>query len=357
MTAPKKLVAVPQFEPTTNTSQDVFPRDECLNWMRDWVDPKHQKNQVIAFSLSHIDARAVGDAFDDITHVMIQVDPKTGALPSNLSMTLETAVDEFWRAAKAHTAALYTNRQGYTIKGHRRGGQIKLDDGTFEEEDPLTVPPRTLFPFSVTPPPGVRENFEGNEKPNAEGALGAMQRTLDTKMRVDQATVDKMMKGYEQWNEHLMNKVTELVEINVQHYRQLQEAEDRKATRVAEANKAAFELETRAMIVDNINKYVVPTVALVLKAKLGLVDAVPALGEGGEAQPNAASLIATVRALKLKPKQLGAFVADLDKDQQDMLQPLVLELSAGMTKAEQHELVAVIEAKTAEKSAAQGDAK
>lgn len=345
MTAPKpKLAAVPQHQATTLTTQDVFPRDECLDWMREKCDPKHKRYQVIAFSLSHIDARAVGDAFTDIDHVMLDVDEKTGALPQNISIVLEAAADAFYRAAAAHCAAIFTNRQGYLIKGHQRGELIEKDDGTKVEEDCLMVTPRTSFPFSVTPPPGVRENYEGNEKPTAEGALGAMQRTLDTGMRTMQATTEKMMKGYEAWNENILNKLTEVLEINIAQSRQIQEAENQKQTRDILAKEADFKLATQAMIVENIEKYVVPTVALVVKAKLGLVDAVPA---EGAPVPDPAALVATVRALKLTPSQLGKFVAGLDKAQQDALQPLVLELSAGMPAADQHELVKVITDETA----------
>lgn len=345
---PKKLAAVPQFEATTLTTQDVFPLDECLDWMREKCDPKHKRYQVIAFSLSHIDARAVGDAFTDIDHVMVPVDDKTGALPQNISVVLETAALSFSRAASAHCAAIFTNRQGYLIKGHHRGEMIKQEDGTEREEDHLMVTPRTSFPFRVTPPLGVRENYEGNEKATAEGALGSMQRTLDTSMRAMQAGNEKMQKGYETWNEHILNKLTEVLEINIAQSRQLQEAEDRKATRAIEAKKAEFALETQAMIVETIQKQVVPVAALMVKAKLGIVQAVPALGEG-EADP--AALIATVKALKLTPRQLGNFVADLDEAQQEQLRPLVVELSGGMSKAEQHALLAVISAKDAEKRA------
>lgn len=362
MPPPKNALQVvkPQHEPSSLATQDVFPRDACLDWMREKCDPKHKRYQVIAFSLSHIDARAVGDAFTDITHVMLPVDEKTGALPQNLTAILETAADEFWRAAQAHCAALFTNRQGFLIKGHHRGQLVEQEDGTKVEEDVLTVTPRTTFPFSVTPPVGVRENFEGNEKPTAEGALGAMQRTLDTTLRNVEATTAKMMKGYESWNEKLIDKLTETFEIITVQNRQLQDAEDRRQTRQAEANKAAFELEVQSSIKDAIETKVLPIVELLVKAKLGVLPAqtIPESLPQGQPQPDPAALVATVKALGLDPRQLGRFVSDLRPEQNQMLRPLLTELAQGMSPADQNELLRVVTEETERKNAAKkGDAK
>lgn len=362
MTVPKKpLQVVPAYEPGKVAAQDVFPRDACLDWMRDKCDPKYKRHQVIAFSLSHIDARAVGDAFTDIDSVVLEVDEKTGALPQNISAVLEAAANTFWRAASAHCGAIFTNRQGYLIKGHHRGDMIEQDDGTKVEEDPLKVTPRTSFPFSATPPPGVRENYEGNEKATAEGALGSMQRTLDTALRNIEASNAKMMKGYESWNEKLIDKLTDTFEIITAQNRQLQDAEDRKITRQVQADEAKFKLETQSMIVDAIETKVLPIVELLVKAKLGIVPSVPALGEGQSApQADPAALVATIRALDLTPSQIGNLVADLRPEQNAMLRPLLVELSKTMPEADQQELVDVVQKKTAEKQAAkkrEGDPK
>lgn len=358
--AKPNLAAVPKFEPTNLATQDVFPRDECLDWMRHWCDPKHGRYQVLAFSLSHIDARAVGDAFTNLTHFMVPADEKTGALPNGLPAMLEKAADEFCRAATAHCAAVFTNRQGYVIQGHHRGKMVELPDGTKEEEDLLTVNPRTTFPFSVTPPLGARENFEGNEKPTAEGALASFQRQLDTVSRNQEATIAKVLKGYETWNEKLIDKLTDTFEIITVQNRQLQDAEDRRQTRAIEAKKADFELEVQSSIKDAIETKVMPIVELLVKARLGILPAQPALGEPAP-EPNPAALAATIRALNLTPTQLGRFVADLRPEQNQMLRPLLTELSQGMAPADQQELLRVvaeeIEKKKAQLEAGKADAK
>jgi hypothetical protein len=205
----------------------------------------------------------------------------------------------------------------------------------------------------------VRENYEGNEKPNSEGALGAMQRTLDTNLRTMQAQQEKLVKSMSEWNESLLGKLTETLEINISQSRMLQDAEDRKVTRISQANKDAFDLEIQSSIKDAVETKVLPIVELLVKAKLGILPAspgAPALGEG-PAQADPAALAATIKALRLTPKQLGAFVSSLEPAQNQMLRPLLVDLSRDMSEADQEELLAVVAAEMQAKTAKKGDPK
>ncbi len=315
-----------------HTRQDEFPREECIAWMREWSSVKKGPARCVVFSLSSM-AREQGEDAASITHVE---SPEPTVSDRERTITLEAAADEIWRAAKAWSGVAGM-RTGLMLQGHQAGR--KLEDGT--QEDPLTVIPRVSFPFTATPPPGVRENFEGGELPNASGSMAIMQRHADTVQRTAHTTLDKQQDRLLEFNRDLMHHVERLRELSDNQALQIQDALDRKVTREIQARDAAFNLALKEQVAEVVFDQVLPLVTLVTKAKLGIVPAQPVDGQG-PGDP-----LVLVRQLQLKPKQLAKFVGSLDERQRQALSPVVAALHKEMAPEQQEELFAALKSEEA----------
>jgi hypothetical protein len=272
--------------------------------------------------LTRVERDPLGDA-SCVTHVEA---PAADLSDGQRDIALEKAADEIWRAAQAWVS-VQGMRVALQILGHQAAKS--LEDGT--PGDPLTTVPRVAFPFSVTPPEGVRETFEGGEEADIPGVIGSQQRHADTSLRVAHTTTDRVQERLLQMNRDLLEHVREQDHARLEHYKLIEDLADRKQSRDAAAAESRFNLAVKEQVAEVVFSQVLPLVSLAFKAKLGVLPA--KIPDGTEADP-----VQFVEGLKLQPKQLAQFVGSLDEKQREHLSPIVYGLQAKMTKEQQAEL-------------------
>lgn len=147
---------------TANTTVEILDRDELVTWMRLNADPKRGKRRCVLFSLG---ARHGEKGVTAITEG--DVGKSLGDAQRNAQ--IDAIAADFDRASTAWVKA-HGRLLGFVVGGHK-------------DDDPDTDA-HVAFPFTLTPPAGVRENFEGREASDLAGAVAWHHRTLDTVLRL-----------------------------------------------------------------------------------------------------------------------------------------------------------------------------
>jgi hypothetical protein len=155
-------LALPSHGPLGPSSSsitiEVLDRVELVEWMRYHADPARKKRRCMLFSLG---ARHGEKQVTAITEGVVEARLGDSARHAQI----DAIASDFDRASMA-----WVKHVGSTL-GFLVGGHVNDDKETESHVG---------FPFTLTPPQGVRNNFGGGStRPDLEGALGHAHRTID----------------------------------------------------------------------------------------------------------------------------------------------------------------------------------
>jgi hypothetical protein len=189
--------------------------------------------------------------------------------------------------------------------GSNRGAQSFVAGG--HKDDNPDTEWHVAFPFSVTPPSEVRENFEGSEKPDKDGVIAGLLREKDTILRMwskdSQQDRDRLLDELKSARDH--NE--ELYRMRLEWAAQRETLADGAALRQIQVRKTEFELEVQNKIVIELMNRGLPFLAKLL---------------GEPADPMGEST-AVKAALALSPKKIAMLFENITPEEEKELSPLL----------------------------------
>lgn len=290
------------------TRRDKLDKEALRKWMETQAHPRRQKRQSVLFTLAYrTDKGGVGSITE------FDVPKRMGELEREDAIS--EAVDTFDRAAEAWV------RNSSKPQGFFVGGHIDTDPATNAH---------VTFPFNYSPPPEVRENFEGTEKADPSGALGQYQRTLDTLLRGMMA--DRQEEKAQRLAERDSDRrhIEELMRIRVEMHDKHETLANGAALRAVQVKKTELEMEVQHKLTMALLSWGLPMVAKVLGADEASV--------GGNVFAEFAKSLEPDQVIKL----LAAFEG-LTPEQEKLLEPIHAALFANLSKAKKDVVAAKME--------------
>jgi len=337
---------------TPSMAEDSFPRERLIGWMREWSLPSKGSRRCVVFSLSREGVLPTDDHLD-LTHVEA---PAVHVAESERERIHAANADELGRAAEAlcRTAG---RRSTFFVRGHEQPPPLETPKPG-EEPDPLRVPPRITFPFTLTPPDGVRDNYEGGELPSNLGVTATMQRHSDTSLRMSQMSQGQVIDVLLEHNRQLMSWNLQARELQMKADALIQDLADRKQERDIRAKEAAFSLAIKEEAFEVVKTQVVPAALAVVRQRYGIgvreLESQRAPSPELPAAPADGAIMAMLASAKIGPKQLGALLPTLSKEQIGALQPVLYALADAMSPEDRAEFNAIVDAERERRSKEKG---